>query len=107
MKSRIATSLIILLAAFTLADCGGRSIDQLLDFTGKKTKIQGERIAIILSDQQLMPDPQIAAAKMELPPPVRTPEWTEPGGTAQNLVGNLATDGPLTQMWTVSAGKGS
>src|SRR5205814_7608912 len=56
---------------------------------------------------QLLPDPQVAASKMELPPPVKNPEWAEPGGTPQNIIGNLATDGPLTQMWTVSAGKGS
>jgi outer membrane protein assembly factor BamB len=108
MKSRIVACLVILIGASALAACGaGRSIDDLLDFTGKKTKIQGERIAIILSDQQLVPDPQVASAKMELPPPVRNMEWSEPGGTPQNLVGNLMTDGPLTQMWSVSAGKGS
>jgi outer membrane protein assembly factor BamB len=107
MKSRAVACLMILLATPLLAACGGRSISELLDFTGRKTKIQGERIAIILSDQQLMPDPQVAAAKMELPPPTRNMEWTEPGDTPQNVVGNLQTDGPLRPMWSVSAGKGS
>src|SRR5262249_21391248 len=84
------------------------TFDDLLNFTGKgKTKIQGERIAIILSDQQLTPDPQIAATAMELPPPKMNAEWTEPGGSPDNLVGNLMAAGPLAQLWSVSAGKGS
>jgi outer membrane protein assembly factor BamB len=100
---------VIVLASLALAACGGprRTIDEIFNFTGNKTKIQGERIAIILSDQQLAPDPQLANVKMELPAPKMNAEWTEPGGSPDNVVGNLMAAGPLAQLWTVSAGKGS
>ena len=108
MKSRVVTASVLIVAAGILAACGGnRSIRDLLNFTGTVTKIQGERIAIIVSDTQLSADPAVAAAKMDLPPPKRNMEWTQPGGSSDNLIGNLMADGPLKQMWSVSAGKGS
>jgi outer membrane protein assembly factor BamB len=109
MKSRVFATFVIVLTGVALAACGGarRSIDEIFNFTGTKTKIQGERIAIILSDQQLAPDPQLANVKMELPAPKMNTEWTEPGGSPSNIVGNLMAAGPLAQIWSVSAGKGS
>ena len=99
------TSLVI--ASVALSGCAGRSLSDLLDFTGTKTKIQGERIAIIAPDQELAADPQVAMAKMDLPPPKKNADWALPGGTADNMVGNLMADGPLKQLWSVSAGKGT
>jgi outer membrane protein assembly factor BamB len=64
MKSRIVTAFVFIIAAGILTACsGGRSIRDLLNFTGTVTKIQGERIAIIVSDTQLSADPAVAAAK--------------------------------------------
>jgi len=107
MKSRIVNVLVLAVAAMALAGCGGRSLRDLLDFTGTVTKIQGERIAIIVSDTQISADPMLANAKIDLPPPKRNMEWPMPGGSPDNVVGNLMADGPLKQMWSVSAGKGS
>ncbi len=111
MKARVSATIVLLAAAMALAACSGsgsrRTLDEIFTFTKAKTKIQGERIAIILSDQQLAPDPQLANVQMELPPPKMNAEWTEPGGSPDNMVGNLAAGGSLSQLWSVSAGKGS
>ena len=107
MRSRIITVLMLLIAAGILTDCRGRSLRDLLDFTGTVTKIQGERIAIIVSDTQLSADPALATTKMDLPPPKRNVDWAEPGGSPDNVIGNLMADGPLQRMWAVPAGTGS
>jgi outer membrane protein assembly factor BamB len=108
MNTRARNAIALLLVAGLVAGCGARrTIDEWLNFTGTKTKIQGERIAIIASNQELATDPQLANAKMDLPAPKRNMEWAEPGGSPDNMIGNLTTDGPLSQIWSVSAGKGS
>jgi outer membrane protein assembly factor BamB len=108
MNARLASSLVLLFAAGLLAGCDtARSVVDIFDFAAKKTKIQGERISIIASEQQLSSDPMLAASKMDLPPPKKNPEWAQPGGTPDNVIGNLMADGPLAQVWSASAGKGT
>src|SRR5882672_9363242 len=108
MKPRIACSLVLLLAISTLAGCSSlRTVTDFFDSAGKKTKIQGERISIIASEGLLSSDPQLAASKMDLPPPKKNAEWPQPGGTADNVMGNLMADGPLAQVWSAEAGKGT
>jgi len=73
MRSRLLAPLAITLVATLASGCDtGRSLTDWLDFTGKKTKIQGERIPIIASQSELAADPQTAAAKMDLPPRKKT-----------------------------------
>jgi outer membrane protein assembly factor BamB len=108
MKSRIVALALLLSAATVLSGCDTfRGIADLFDFGSKKTKIQGERISIIASTTELVPDPQLKSSKMDLPPPKKNADWPEPGGTPDNVVGNLMSDGPLEQLWSVSAGKGT
>ena len=109
MRSRVLASFVIVLVSVALTACGGtrRTFDELFNLTGNKVRIQGERIPIILADQELAPDPAVANAKMELPPPTMNTEWTVPGGTPSNVNGNLMASGSLSPIWSVSAGKGS
>jgi outer membrane protein assembly factor BamB len=44
---------------------------------------------------------------MDLPPPRKNADWPEPGGTPDNVVGNLMADGPLERLWSAEAGKGT
>jgi outer membrane protein assembly factor BamB len=108
MKVRTASSLVLLaIAGSVLASCGTyNAVADLFD-REKKSKIQGERISIIAGEQQLSSDPMLAAIKMDLPPPKKNIDWPQPGGTPDNLTGNLMADGPLEQVWSVSAGKGT
>jgi outer membrane protein assembly factor BamB len=108
MKSRIASSLILLsVAGSVLAGCA--TYNTVADWfdRDKKSKIQGERISIIASEQQIASDPMLAATKMDLPPPKKNVDWPQPGGAPDNVTGNLMADGPLEQVWSVSAGKGT
>jgi outer membrane protein assembly factor BamB len=109
MKPRIAFSLVLLLAASVALTGCGSTYNTVADWfdRGKKSKIQGERISIIASEQQLSSDQMLAATKMDLPPPKKNMDWPQPGGTADNVTGNLMADGPLEQVWSVSAGKGT
>ena len=107
MKSRYARLLILMAGASILASCGlFRDVGDFFDVE-KKSKIQGERISIIQSEAQLSSDPTLAAAKMDLPAPKKNTEWPQPGGTPDNVLGNLMADGPLEQVWSASAGKGT
>jgi len=106
MKRSHICSVAVLLAATALAGCGGR-IANLFDFDRTTVAIQGERIPIIVSDQVITADPLLATSKMELPAPKRNMEWPTAGGSPDNMSGNLMADGPLQQVWSVPAGKGS
>ena len=108
MKSRNLAVATLLIASTLLYGCDTyRTVADWFDLGTKKVKIQGERISIIASDAQLSSDPQLAASKMDLPPPRKNAEWPEPGGTADNVGGNLMADGPLEPLWSTSAGKGT
>jgi outer membrane protein assembly factor BamB len=99
--------LVLLAGASVLASCSVyRDVEDLFNID-RKTKIQGERISIIQSEAQLSSDPMLAAVKMDLPPPKKNKDWPQPGGTPDNVLGNLMADGPLEQVWSVSAGKGT
>ncbi len=106
--SRKVTIALLLAGATVLSGCD--TYNAVADFFAlgtKKTKIQGERISIIASDAELTADPQLASSKMDLPPPRKNADWPEPGGTPDNVMGNLMADGPLEQLWSASAGKGT
>ncbi len=108
MKSRYVSIAALFAAVTLLSGCDTyRSVADWFDLGTKKVKIQGERISIIASDAQLSSDPQLAASKMDLPPPKKNADWPEPGGNPDNVVGNLMADGPLEQLWSISAGKGT
>ena len=106
--SRKITIALLLAGATLLSGCDTiRSVQDWFDLGTRKTKIQGERISIIASDAELTADPQLASSKMDLPPPRKNADWPEPGGTPDNVIGNLMTDGPLEQLWSAPAGKGT
>ena len=108
MMSRTASCLALLLAFSMVSGCT-TAFDTVSDWfdRSKKVKIQGERISIIASEQQLTTDPTLMNLKMDLPPPKRNAEWPQPGGTPDNVMGNLMADGPLKEVWSAEAGKGT
>jgi len=55
----------------------------------------------------MKPDPALAATNVVLPPPYRNDSWANPGGYASNALYHLEASGPLHQIWTQQAGKGS
>jgi outer membrane protein assembly factor BamB len=99
-------------AAFTavMLLCGCSMIDQvgsLFDTSPRKSALKGERISVMSLDTSLQPDPALKDTPVVLPPPYRNEAWSEPGGFPTNAPYHLEASGPLRQLWTQEAGKGS
>lgn len=109
MRSRLFTSA-ALIAAVSLALAGCTTMDTVSGwFSGgsHKSKLKGERISVMTTDQSLAPDPDLAATNVVLPAPYRNDAWPNAGGYAANAMYHLEARGPLQQIWTQDAGKGS
>ncbi len=98
----LLTAVAILASGCGITDTMGRWFS-----SPHKSKIRGERISIMASDDAVKPDPTLKDIKIELPAPYRNTEWTQPGGFASNAVHHLMASGPLQQIWQADAGTGS
>ena len=101
-----------LCVALGAAVSGCDTVDQLGVsnwFSGgpKKSDIKGERISILSLNDALKPDDTLKDTPVLLPKPYVNAEWPEPGGYATNAMYHLEADGPLRQIWSQDAGKGS
>jgi outer membrane protein assembly factor BamB len=108
MKKLIGRTLICVAAASLLAGCG--TFDMIGDlFSGSKGKsnLKGERISVMTLDESLKPDPTLDQTPVKLPPPYVNNEWSQPGGYPANAMYHLEASGPLKQIWSAEAGKGS
>lgn len=107
MIRKFGTLALVLSVAMLVSGC------QVTDIVGKwfssphKSKIRGERISIMASDEAVRPDPSLKDLKIELPPPYRNSDWPQPGGYASNAMYHLQAPGSLQQVWEADAGSGS
>jgi len=91
----------ILVAA--LAGCGW--IDGL---RGKrKVPLAGERIPIMLYQQDLAPDPRVADLRVMLPPPRLNDSWAQAGGNAAHAMQHLKISAQVAGAWERGIGDGS
>jgi len=72
-----------------------------------KSKLKGQRVSVMSTDDSIKPDPALQNEAVTLPPPYRNPEWPEPGGYADNAMYHLDAPGPLHEVWDQDAGDGS
>lgn len=68
---------------------------------------QDGRVSVLAFEQQLAPDPALAARAIVVPPPVSVVEWSQPGGTADNSPPPSSGAAVLEQAWRVDLGQGS
>lgn len=107
MTRRFAPLALLAAVAILAGGCG------VTDTVGKwfssphKSKIRGERISIMATDESVKPDPTLKDTPVVLPAPYVNTEWTQPGGVASNAMYHLKASGPLKQIWDVDAGAGS
>jgi outer membrane protein assembly factor BamB len=102
--------LILAFTAMSLLLSGCSVFDMMGDWfstSGKKSNLRGVRIPVISLDEDLKVDPTLASVPVQLPPPYRNPDWTQPGGYASNALYHLAAPGRLRRVWDADAGKGS
>ena len=105
MISRSRCVLALVVGVLPLAGC--QTLEGLFGTNDDDVAVEGERVSIIAADQDLTPDPTLAAATVELPPPIGNAEWTQPGDTAGNKIDHLQAAGPLRVLWYADAGKGT
>lgn len=90
--------LIPICAALLLSGCG------LFSGDGDATPTIGNRTPILVSENDVQVDPQIATVPVVLPPATVNAGWVQPGGSASKSLGHLALSNTPTQAWSQSIG---
>lgn len=65
-----------------------------------RTPVVGERVPILVAENELTADPSIAEVGVLLPPAQANPAWTQPGGNAAKSMGHLALGESLSPAWS-------
>ncbi|MBS0235217.1 MAG: PQQ-binding-like beta-propeller repeat protein [Proteobacteria bacterium] len=107
-----ATSLLAIVSVLWLGGCAGDGpslpkIGELNPFKEKQTPLPGRRIPIVETTESISSNLADANTPIVIPSPRMNDAWSQPGGDANNAPGNLALNGALHQLWSVSAGEGS
>ena len=97
-KTKIA---MLVIAAMAASGCG------ILKKGGPKTPVLGQRVAVLMTENDAAVDPDTAALPMALPAPVANSDWAQAGGNASKSMGHLALGTSLGQAFSVSIGYGS
>ena len=97
-KTRIAVLIAVALAA------SGCSVFKK---SGPKTPVLGQRVAVLMTENDAAVDPATAALPMVLPEPVANTDWAQAGGNPSKSMGHLALGTSLGQAFSVSIGYGS
>ena len=74
---------------------------------GKKTPVLGERVPILLSENDIAADTSIAGVDVLVPEAAVNDSWTQPGGNAAKSMGHLALGANLSRVWSKSVAKPS
>ncbi|TKD52112.1 pyrrolo-quinoline quinone [Sphingomonas baiyangensis] len=86
-------------AAMALAALSGCGIFRGGD---KKTPVVGERVPILVAEQDVEADPNLVGQAVLVPPQIANDAWTQPGGNAAKAMGHVALAAAPTQLWSRS-----
>ena len=100
MNNRLRTSAAIA-ALVGLSACG------IFKGGEKRTPTVGDRVPILLSENAVEADKDIAAVPVALPAPAPNDGWTQPGGNAEKSVPHPALGASPTRVWTAQIDGGS
>jgi len=105
---RIAV-LVPVVILLSLSGCGGvpNPVGWLGGDKDDDPKVTGKREAVMILEDKLEVDPEMAEQTIALPPPYENPDWPQPGGYASNAMHHLALPQNLSRAWSASAGEGS
>jgi outer membrane protein assembly factor BamB len=73
----------------------------------RKTPLPGERIPVLVHENQAVPDAALAEVPVRLPRPVVNEDWPEAGGSPSHVMGHLALPDELKPVWRVDIGDGT
>ncbi|MCH8239265.1 MAG: PQQ-binding-like beta-propeller repeat protein [Proteobacteria bacterium] len=97
---------LIILLSLLLVACGGMP-KSLSPFNKEETKLPGERIAVLKSQEGFQVDASLAKLPVVLPAARSNKDWDQPGGVASNAPGHLEFSGGLAAVWRADIGAGS
>lgn len=102
--TRRATLLSASLLGLMLAGC-----DTVGDWFTKTPPppLPGERVAILVGERKIEPDPQVAGQPVVLPAQQVNEAWPQAGGNPDHSMGHPALGAGAVQAWSVSIGSGS
>ncbi|GAW40245.1 Outer membrane protein assembly factor BamB precursor [Brevundimonas sp. SH203] len=109
--NRVLKVALICGVAATMASCG--TVRRNLPFGlgakdgPKATASAGERISVLEFEQQLAPSAALSGRDYFLPGPQAVTAWTQPGGTAENLVEHVIAAPNFQIAWKRNIGAGS
>ena len=77
-------------------------------FTEKlNTFLAGERIPVLVHENQILPDIALVDIPVALPRPIVNPDWSQAGGNAHHVMEHLAVGDELRRAWRTSIGAGT
>lgn len=92
------------LATAAVASLGGCGV---LKGATKRTPVVGQRMPILASENDIIPDRALQAVEVIVPEAAANDSWTQPGGSASKSMGHLALGGSLNKAWSVQIAGGS
>ncbi|MEM8616076.1 MAG: PQQ-binding-like beta-propeller repeat protein [Pseudomonadota bacterium] len=98
----------VALAVAVVALSGCAIIDRLNAGQAEKEALEKEgRIAMVIGDERLQPDPSLATVPVTLPDARTLSQWTEAGSRPAKAIGHVRAADTLERAWRVRVGKGS
>ena len=95
--------IVIMIVALSLSSC-----DWVKEVTGQKeVPLPGQRIPVMLNDEELHADPRVSDLRVLLPTPRENPNWTQAGGNAMHAMHHLKIRNTVVEAWDQSIGEGS
>ncbi|WHU02847.1 MULTISPECIES: outer membrane protein assembly factor BamB family protein [unclassified Sphingomonas] len=74
---------------------------------GKKTPVLGERVPILMSENDITSDKSLANVDVLVPEAAVNEDWTQPGGNAAKSMGHLALSASPSRVWSKQVAKTS
>lgn len=100
MKTSVKASVAVA-ALMALSACG------IFKGGKKTTPVLGNRVPILVSEDDAKADPSLAGVQVLLPDPTTNTGWTQPGGNAAKAMGHLALGNSVQRAWTARIAGGS
>ncbi|CAN5460627.1 hypothetical protein BH09PSE4_BH09PSE4_18770 [soil metagenome] len=73
----------------------------------KKTPVLGDRVPILMTESDVLPDKALADVQVVLPPALQNDAWAQPGGNASKSMGQLVLGDSPTRLWSIKIDGGS
>lgn len=73
----------------------------------KRTPTVGDRVPILVSENDVEADPALASVAVTVPAAAPNEAWAQPGGNAEKSMGHLALAGSPARVWTAQVDGGS